>query len=257
VTEADHGVYVYGIVPAAARLDPQAEGVGGGAGPVRQVAHEALAALVSDVPRGPLVAARDLRAHWRVLEEVAESTTVLPVRLGTVMESDGAVRDEVLRPDATRLTAMLAELDGKVQLSLKGFYDEDRLLREIVESSPQVARLRERVQGISEAASYYDRIRLGELVSAEIDRRRSLDTDFVLQRLEPLAVAARLEAPAAQNGGVNAAFLVDRARVDEFSQAVQRLAGELGERMQLRYVGPLPPYSFADEEMFPASTPWA
>jgi Gas vesicle synthesis protein GvpL/GvpF len=248
VTSGDRRVYVYGIVPAAARLDIQTEGVGGGAGRLRQVREDIVAALVSDVDPGPLAAARDLRAHWAVLEEVAQSTTVLPVRFGTVMESDAAVVDRVLRPDLERLGGMLAELDGKVQLTLKGFYDEERLLREIVHGSPQVARLRQRVQSMPEAASYYDRIRLGELVSAELERRRGQDTEAVLRRLEPLAVAARVDSPTGQNGAVNAAFLVDRSRVDEFSGAVQGLAGHLGERVQLRYVGPLPPYSFADEE---------
>ena len=99
MTSGDRRVYVYGIVPAAARLDIQTEGVGGGAGRLRQVREDVVAALVSDVDPGPLAAARDLRAHWAVLEEVAQSTTVLPVRFGTVMESDAAVVDRVLRPD--------------------------------------------------------------------------------------------------------------------------------------------------------------
>ena len=93
-------------------------------------------------------------------------------------------------------------------------------------------------------------------MAAEVDRQRGQDTELVLRRLEPLAVAATAEPPTHRTVAVNTAFLVERARVDDFSDAVQGLAGELGARIQLRFIGPLPPYSFADQEV-PASTAWA
>ena len=244
---ADRVVYVYGIAPAAERTDVQAPGVGPQAG-VRRIVHGDLAALVSDVERGPLAAARDLRAHWRVLEEVAGKTTVLPVRFGTLMESDEAVVHEFLAPRHDRLAAQLEELAGKVQLTVKGFYDEEKLLRGVVQRSPAVARLSEGVRGKPEAATYYERIRLGELVAAEVDDARERDAALVMGRLEPLAVAARREPPSTREGAVNAAFLVERERIDEFSRAVAELSREVEGRMRLRYVGPLPPYSFTEEE---------
>ena len=246
MTDAPRATYVYGVVAAADRTQIHAAGVGGEKAKIRRVVLDGVAALVSDLPHGALVAARDVRAHWSVLEEAAAQTTVLPVRVGTVMESDAAVADEFLSPNAERLAALLADLDGKVQLNIKGFYDEERLLREVVREAPLVARLRERVQALPDAATYYERIRLGELVSAEIDRRRARDTQLVVGRLEHLAEAASTELPTTRNGAVNAAFLVRRDRVDDFSKAVERLGAEVGDRIRIRYVGPLPPYSFAD-----------
>jgi hypothetical protein len=241
-------VYLYGIARAAEETEVQAPGVGADKEGVRRVVHGELAALVSDVEPGPLVAARGLRAHWRVLEEAASKATVLPVRFGTVMESEGAVVDRFLAPRHDHLVAQLAGLSGKVQLSVKAFYDEDRLMRGVLQGSPAVAQLRERVRGRPKAATYYDRIQLGELVAGEVDRARESDSAMVFDRLEPLAVDARREPPGTPDGAVNAAFLVDRSRVDEFSEAVARLADEVEGRMRLRYVGPLPPYSFTEEQ---------
>jgi Gas vesicle synthesis protein GvpL/GvpF len=242
------GVYLYGIASTAERTDVEAPGVGPPDVGVRRIVHGELAALVSDVEAGPLVAARGLRAHWRVLEEAASKATVLPVRFGTVMENDGAVIDQFLAPRHDRLVAQLTELSGKVQLSVKAFYEEDRLMRGVVESSPAVARLRERVRGLPKAATYYDRIQLGELVAGEVEQARERDSALVFKQLEPLSVAARREPTGTPDAAVNAAFLVERSRVDEFSQAVARLADEVEGRMRLRYVGPLPPYSFTEEE---------
>jgi hypothetical protein len=241
-------VYVYGIAPASERIDVEASGVGGPDAGVRRVVHGDLAALVSDVDVGPLAAARDLRAHWRVLEEAASKATVLPVRFGTILESEDAVLAEFMAPRHDRLAAQLAELSGKVQLSVKCFYDEERLLRDVVQGSSSIARLNQRVRGRPEAATYYERIQLGELVAGEVEQARARDAALVMGRLEPLALAARHEAPSTSDGAVNAAFLVERDRVDEFSAAVTELTAEVRERMRLRYIGPLPPYSFTEEE---------
>jgi hypothetical protein len=108
--------------------------------------------------------------------------------------------------------------------------------------------MRQRVQGMPEAAGYYDRIRLGELVSAEVERRREADSALVVDRLAPLAVASRTEGASTADMAVNAAFLVQTDNVDAFSAGVTELIDQLGDRMRIRYVGPMPPYSFADSE---------
>jgi hypothetical protein len=241
-------VYVYGVVPAAEATDIEANGVGPSKNGVRRIAHGGVAALVSDVEVGPLAAARELRAHWQVLEAAAARVTVLPVRFGTVMESDDSVVEDLLAPRHDQLVARLGELSGRVQLSVKCFYEEEKLLRGVVNDSPAVARLSQRVRGLPEAATYYDRIRLGELVAGEVEQAREQDAALVIGRLGRLAVASRRETISTSDGAVSAAFLVDRERMDEFSAAVAELAGEVEGRMRLRYVGPLPPYSFTEEE---------
>jgi hypothetical protein len=131
------------------------------------------------------------------------------------------------------------------------------LLAEVVRTSPQVAALRERVSRLSDSAGYYDRIRLGELVASEIAARRDQDAAFAMGRLEPFAVSARAEEISAQNGAFKLAFLVEGGEVDAFSEAVGRLRDELGERVTLNYVGPLPPYSFAETDLSAGTAAWA
>ena len=42
------------------------------------------------------------------------------------------------------------------------------------------------------------------------------------------------------------ALLVERDRRADLDRAVSELSGEVAERLQLRYVGPQPPYAFLD-----------
>ena len=113
----------------------------------------------------PLGTRDDLIAHERVLDTVAERTAVLPMRFPAVVEEQGVV-DELLAPNQDRFVEALARLDGLAQFTLKGRYEQDAVLREIAEADPKIMALRERVRELPEDASYYDRIRLGELVVA-------------------------------------------------------------------------------------------
>jgi hypothetical protein len=248
-------VYVYGVLSSSDAARVPGGGVEGA--DVRTVEHAGLAALVSTLDGDALAAAREVRAHWRVLEEASKSGPVLPVRFGTVMESDAAVRERLLEPGAEELLELLAALQGRLQLNVRAEYDEEQLLREVVRSSPPIAALRDRVRALPENAGYYERIRMGELVAAEVARHRERDDALSLARLEKLAVASRIEERSSANSAFNLAFLVDGEAVDRFSEAVGRLRQELGERVSLRYVGPLPPYSFVEGDLGAGVPAWA
>jgi hypothetical protein len=243
-------VLVHGIVPAAERPELSEPDV-------HWVTHGKLAALLGTVDPSGMRAAGTLRLHWRLLEEAASAATVLPVRFGTVMASDDAVIDELLAPRQEELVSLLADLAGKVQMTVKGDFDQERLMRGVVESSPAIARLRERVSGLPAAAAYYDRIRLGEMVAERVEHARQQYAVRVTERLQPLAVAAKVESISSINAAINAAFLVEDGRQGEFRAAVNELEQEFAGVVRMRCIGPLPPYSFADNGSAPRSTAWA
>jgi hypothetical protein len=246
-------LYVYGVLPAQESGSLSVAGVEGSS--VATVQYEGLAALTSPIEGPALSAARELRAHWRVLQEASESATVLPVRFGTVLESEDAVREQLLEHNARRLSLLLKQLSGCVQLTVKGEYREPQVIEEVVRSTPGLGPLIERIRSRSAEAGYYARIRLGERVAAEIARLRDADTALAMDLLEPASVAARSEDGGA-NSAFNLAFLVRRARQEEFTQLVGTLLEQTGDRIEIRYVGPLPPYSFADTELDVGGQTW-
>jgi Gas vesicle synthesis protein GvpL/GvpF len=243
-------VYVYGVSSSADFDRASASGVEDAE--IRTIEHDGLVALTSRL-QGDELTARDLRAHWRVLECAFEDATVLPVRFGTVMDSEESVREQLLEANHDWLTERLAEVSGRAQLNLTGRYDEDALLREIVRASPAIARLRER---LASGATPAEQLRLGQMVEAEIARRRAEDTALMLDVLEGLAVAARAD-EVAHPTAFKLAFLVERAAQDRFSGAVGAVRKRLDPRIQLRYVGPLPPFSFVQADVTSGSAAWA
>ena len=237
--------YVYGVMHPGALRAVESRGVNDGA--VHTVEHDDLAALVSDVPPGPLTGTKDdVLAHSRVLEEVVGYAPVLPMRFGVVMEDERSLRERLLAGHGNELRRLLDDLAGVVQLRVRVLYENDAGLREIVAEDREIAQLREEVRGKPEDATYYDRIRLGELISQALDRKRADDGEIVLERLEPLCVDHVAEPAVHEQMVLNVSALVERARLEEVARELETVAREIAPRLVLRTVGPLPPYSFVE-----------
>jgi gas vesicle protein GvpL/GvpF len=242
---ARSGKYVYGVIRGSARSKPRVKGIAGK--PLRVVKSDGLGALVSDVPNKTLEAGREeLLTHARVLEKALEHGAVLPMRFGVVMPDESAVRNDLLGAHAAELEAQLQEMDGKVEVNVKGFYDEGVVLREVVAENRNVAELREFVQSQPEDATYYERIRLGELIADALSAKRDGDEERILGRLGPHAVAVERGPLVHEHMVVNGSFLVERDGFSTFDHALEELAAEQHPRIGFKLTGPLPPHSFVE-----------
>src|SRR3954447_13822742 len=171
--------YVYGVVRGKGRAKPKGKGIADK--PLEVVAADGLGALTSDVPGEELEAGRDeLMTHSRVLEEALGDGVVLPMRFGVVMPDEDTVRAELLDPHRDELEAQLEEMSGKVEMNVKAIYDEGAVLREVLAENRDIARAREKLQGRSEDAPYYERIHLGELIVGALEQKRAADEQAIV-----------------------------------------------------------------------------
>jgi hypothetical protein len=240
--------YVYGVVRAGDASWSGLEGINGE--PVSPIGADGLAALISDVPEQFLEAGREeLLTHSRVLEQALEQGTVLPMRFGVVLPDEQSVRDELLAPHGDELEAQLREMDGKIEINLKVLHDEETVLREVLAEIPEAAELRRSIQGKPEEATYFERVRLGELIAQGLDEKREQTGPAIVEWLSPYAVAVQVGDPAHERMALNASFLVEREGLERFDKAVDELGEEQEGRIRIKYTGPLPPHSFVELEM--------
>jgi hypothetical protein len=215
--------------------------------PVRYVEHEGLAALVTDIPDGAVRVRRDtLTLHSDVLQEAFRSGPLLPLRFGTVLRDEEALRRELLVPRRDHLLARLRALDGKAEMRVRANYVEEALLRSILDRDRHLADSARLLRTQPPAATHFDRLRLGEAVAVAVDARRRVDSRRLLERLAPLAIAVAVGEPQSELTALGASFLVDSEAIDRFEHAVERLSEEHGQSMQFKLIGPLPAHSFAD-----------
>lgn len=233
--------YVYGIVEATAPAPP-GNGVGGA--PVRVIGGDGAGALVSELSSGELRFSReDMMAHARVLEAALGGGTVLPMRFGIVMEPED-VQARLLGAHRDDLRVQLERLAGKVEMNVRVLYEQDAMMRELVQSDRRIAALRARLQGLPEDATYYDRIQLGELVAQALERKREGDAGELLGALSAASLAVEVLDASHERVVLNASFLLGREQVRDFDDTLEALAATRAGRMRFKCVGPLPPHSF-------------
>lgn len=236
--------YVYGIVEATSAA-PRGRGIAGA--PVRLVVGEDAAALVSEIRADRVRLGRDeVLVHSRVLERALAKGPVLPMRFGVIMDDAKEVRERLLEEHGSELRAQLTEMEGKVEIRIRAAYEEESLLREVLREHPQIATLRTSVAGRPEDASYYERIRLGELVAAAIERHREIDAHAIIDAVSAQALAVVAGEPRHERVVVQASFLVEQRRLAEFNAIVDQVADSYGGQIRFKYTGPLPPHSFVE-----------
>ena len=256
--EVAMGKYIYAIIPCPNGPREFASPSMGDNGDVVHTVHfQDLAAVVSDHPQMDFQQFERTRAnmmtHTKVLEEVMQELTILPVRFGTVGPSAEAIQEQVLSRRYDEFLDLVAEMEGKVELCLKVIWPENVIFTEIVkESSSAMRRLRDKLKGRSAEETHFERIRLGEMIEAAMDKKRDEDAEKLLAPLRPLIPKEQvnykdriqLNRLLLDRMVINAAFLVAKDRQAEFDEAVGQVKTELKDRMLFKYMGPVPPYNF-------------
>ena len=239
------GKYMYCIIRSPEPRQFATRGIGERGDIVHTVPFMNLAAVVSDSPIVEYESSRrNMMAHTLVLEEVMRDFTLLPVRFGTVAPSAEAIQEKVLKRRFGEFHGLLQELEGRVELGLKAFWYEGVIFQEVVAENPPIRHLRDSLTGRRPEETYYERIRLGEVVEAAIWKKRDEDAEKILSPLRPLGYQSQVNKVVTDRMVLNAAFLVERSRQGEFDAAVKRLDEEMGKRLIFKYVGPVPPYNF-------------
>ncbi|GAA2108224.1 GvpL/GvpF family gas vesicle protein [Actinomadura alba] len=273
------GTYVYAISRGRPdRMSEAMEGVGGVAGAqVRAVAHAGLTALVSTVGLaefGEDALKRNLenldwlestaRAHHAVVDGTAAVAVTLPLRLVTVYRNDERVR-EVLSERGEEFTEALDRITGRTEWGVKGYADPAAFTS--AGAGPGDAGRGDTARGdtgrgdtrhgdtgaSSPGTAYLQRRRAQQRTDKDAREEAAACADRIDYELCEIAATSRVHPPQdPQLSGhegwmiLNAAYLVDDERAEDFRAAVTRLSG-LRAGLRLELTGPWAPYSFAEE----------
>lgn len=256
--DTEEAKYLYCIIKCDRERDFQgARAIGVRGDHVHTVVSRDLAAVVSDSPDMKYDTTRaNMMAHQTVIERVMnEGFTVLPIRFGTVTKPGTTapvedIRHKLLDRKSEELKGLYRQMDGRVELGLKALWrDEKAIFEELVAENRAIRTARgallPRMSRPAET-THFDRMRLGEMVKAALDRKREKEAKNLLARLAPLAERVRENRTVMDRMVLNAAFLVRKDNEAAFDEAVAALNAELGERMVLKYTGPAPPFNFCE-----------
>lgn len=243
------GLYLYCIAPDRAEADPlvlSAPALDGGS--VRVVRVSGLLVVVHNCPPEPYQGSPDdvrtwILAHNAVVTQTWELTgNVLPMAFDSIVLADGerdaeSVLAGWIEGHRDELSAQLIELDGKVELGVRVYYDAPA---PTPDRAP-VARGREYFQ--SQLAKRRD--------AADRQVRLDAEANRIVRGLSALSHSIRVNAPSAlaQTEGVDPgrellsmSLLVGREGIRDVGEFLDTVTDQ---GYRVRFTGPWPPYSFA------------
>jgi hypothetical protein len=246
------GLWVYAVTEQA----PEPERLAGIDGQlVYAVTADGLAALVSDVGMdecGESALRANLedmawleavaKAHHQVIDRLASTRPVVPMRLATVFTSDASLRAMVAER-GPELRDVLHRIGRCREWGVKAFAAASRPAR--AEPEPRAT------ASTGAGAAYLQRRRTELAASKRARRDEASSAEGIHAALSELATDSRLHPPQVpQLAGtratmlLNAAYLLDEPGVRPFKQALEHLARQ-HRAIELQLTGPWPPYSFA------------
>ncbi|MBS2964934.1 GvpL/GvpF family gas vesicle protein [Actinocrinis puniceicyclus] len=239
------GYYIYAIAPADVATTAEARGVGDPPAGVEVIAHDDIAALVSEIPADhALGTPDDFAAHARLVDAAAQEVPILPLRFGAVLPDREAVTEELLAANHDEFADALQHLDGRAEFIVKGRYDEQAILREVLAENRTAEQLRAAIAGAPEDATRNERIQLGELMTQAVAAKREQDTAALVKALAPLGYDGVIREPTHERDAVYVAYLVDTDGRDRFRETVEDWAERQRGRIDVRLLGPVAAYDF-------------
>ena len=238
------GTYLYSVIPAEAvdKLKLDVEGIDGAE--VRPLVCGPLAAIVSNAEKTELRPERkNLSAHSAVLRALMDQTSLLPVAFGVVAGSEREVR-ELLADHESEMVEQLDGVKGRVEMGLRGLLRVPDTFRYFVEKFPDLEKMRDETFSGGNP-SREQMIELGQAFSETLEQFQNESADEAEGRLQAVG-KVRVNDPRSEEEALNLAVLVPREALDEFTRAVEELAPNLDENIELQVTGPWPPYNFVD-----------
>jgi len=240
-------VYLYAIVPSGP--DGRVAGMDAIADGVSTIVVGPYCAIVGSGPGPELKGLRRedlgrlLIAHQKVIEHLARTAWVLPVKFGTRMPDERCTRD-VLERGCPLFDKTFADLKGCTQLEVLVTWDVDAVFADIAAEAP-VARLKAQIADSAEGATAAHRLALGRLVKQALERRRAAVATHVSHALRTVAIDTVASPAAADHVVLHLALLLEIDALGEVDRCLETLDVAYGGRLCFRCLGPMPPVNFA------------
>lgn len=186
-------------------------------------------------------------AHEKVVSDIMKQYTVIPMSFGNVFQSEDDIL-VLLKKLYPQFTMIFPRIANKIEVGLKVIGKKEWLEEEIKNDS-QVLKLTKEVAGKTYDASFYDRIKLGELAGQFFAMKRQLLAEQIYEPLAQLAAEANLNETVSERLLLNAAFLIDKGDELRFDERVNELYEKWKDYAVFKYSGPWPPYNFINLQL--------
>jgi hypothetical protein len=246
------GRYLYGLIRATEDRDfgPVGLPIVGAPTPVHTIRVGDIGAVVSNLPTKDrlLPLRRNLEPHNRVIRDIMNETTIIPMAFGQVARTEAEVV-KALKGNLKTIDAELARLDGKVEMTLRVLWDVPNIFEYLVAEDPVLALARDEMFGRSSRPTQAEMIDMGKMFEERLAFARKRDTRRLVQIFKPHAAEVKENDPKDEKMVAHLSFLVRRDQMQTFEETLFQAASGFPDAYVFDYNGPWAPFSFVELDL--------
>lgn len=187
--------------------------------------------------------ARLLLKHQAVIEKIMAEHTIIPMRLGTFANSSEDVK-EILAKGYRTIKDIFEKAKNAIEIDVVATLADFKSFLQQVAEAKEIKQFKQSLLNKPEGVTTDDQMKIGVLVKKRLDKKREGYADRIQLALNEIAQDCKSHDLMDDKMVLNAAFLMDRSRQNNFEQKVAELNSRFEDELNFRCVGPLPPYSF-------------
>ena len=243
----EHNIYVYGILEESNLKNFDVIGVG--KNKVFTINHQDLAAVVSNIKGMEIDPTRkNLLAHTQVQELLLKEYTIIPMSFGVITQSTETI-NKMLEENYLNFKQELKRLSEKIEIELKVYWNKEAIKDEI-ENDHKYKQITNKIAKESCQAVKQDLlIEVGQMVEAVVLKWKNVIGRDIYDNLASIAADACTNKSNEMTNILNASFLVGKSEEKEFREKAYSLDAKYNNKVDIKYIGPLPPYNFLQVEL--------
>lgn len=208
------------------------------------ITENQLCMLCVEMKEESAVTPDSMRNYTRLLAQIVQMTAVIPLRFGTLFDEEAHVR-KVLLQNAKTYLKKLNQFDGKIEVELRVWWKEEAF-QQVMLKKKRLARWKKALE--EGAGQGFDVVEFGKAISEVADQERKEVEKTFATVLRPLASKWLVKETSDELQAFDGVFLVEKAKEEEFDQAVGLLFNKHSQEMIFKYSGPWAPHHFVEDE---------
>jgi hypothetical protein len=158
--------------------------------------------------------------------------------------------EKVLKPRYDEFKSSLEWIRNKREVGVKAYWrDHAEVIRSVAERNEALTAERDRMARLPPAATFYERIALGDLVKQRCEAYRNEVRRAMQGALAPLAEKWVALALYGEDNLTHDAYLLADDRADAFEEQAVAFVNGVPHPIQLKFIRDLPPYNFVTLEI--------
>lgn len=179
-----------------------------------------------------------IATHQRTVEALAKNMNIIPMCFGMIVKEEKELLD-ILKRAYLQFTMALNKISDKAEFILQVLWDEQAFLEEIGASGNF---------GKEEGASLMTKLKLGKTIFELAEKHRKQYIEDVQTELQKVVLDIRSSKLTDKNMILNRSLLIKRDQESKLDEIINKLSEQCG-KLQFKYFGPLPIYSFVDIDL--------